>query len=67
MKILLIEDNINIGESLKESLEKNGYELIVKPSLSLAKKYLEDNKPNLIILDISLPDGNGFDFYFNSL
>ncbi len=32
MKILLIEDNINIGESLKESLEKNGYELIVKPS-----------------------------------
>ena len=65
MKILLIEDNINIGESLKESLEKNGYELIVKTSLSLARKYLESTKPNLIILDISLPDGNGFDFFKN--
>ena len=65
MKILLIEDNINIGKSLKESLEKNGYELIVKPSLSLARKYLESTKPNLIILDISLPDGNGFDFFKN--
>ena len=65
MKILLIEDNINIGESLKESLEKNGYELIVKPSLSLAQIYLESTKPNLIILDISLPDGNGFDFFKN--
>ncbi len=65
MKILLIEDNINIGKSLKESLEKNGYELIVKTSLSLARKYLESFKPNLIILDISLPDGNGFDFFKN--
>ena len=67
MKILLIEDNINIGNSLKDAFLKNDYELIVKTSLSLAKKYLEDNKPNLIILDISLPDGNGFDFFSNEL
>ncbi len=63
MKILLIEDNINIGKSLKESLV--GYELIVKTSLSLAGDYLANEKPNIIILDISLPDGNGFDFFKN--
>lgn len=65
MKILLIEDNISIGQSLKESLEQSGYELIVKPSLSLAHKYLAKEKPHIIILDISLPDGNGFDFFKN--
>ena len=34
-------------------------------SIEKAKKYLESTKVNIIILDISLPDGNGFDFYKN--
>ena len=63
MDILLIEDNITIAKALKYSFDKNGYNLEFKTSLKEAKKYISNNKIDLVILDITLPDGNGFDFY----
>ncbi len=63
MNILLIEDNITIAKALKYSFDKNGYNLEFKTSLKEAKEYISSNKIDLIILDITLPDGNGFDFY----
>ena len=63
MDILLIEDNITIAKALKYSFDKNGYNLEFKTSLKEAKEYISNNKIDLVILDITLPDGNGFDFY----
>lgn len=63
MKILLIEDNESIADGLKFNFEKNGYKLDYCLKIKDAKEYLKNNKPNLIILDLTLPDGNGFELY----
>ena len=63
MNILLIEDNEMIIKGLIYNFEKSDYNLTYKTSILDAKNYLINNKPSLIILDVTLPDGNGFDFY----
>ncbi len=63
MKILLVEDNLNIRESLEYSFKMNKIDLVSVSNVRDTLKYLEDNKPDLIILDVTLPDGNGFDLY----
>ena len=63
MKILLVEDNLNIRESLEYSFEIKRIDLISVPDVKSTLKYLENNKVDLIILDVTLPDGNGFDLY----
>ena len=63
MNILLIEDNINIIDGLKFSLEENNYKVNFTNTVSESINYLENNIPDLIILDVSLPDGDGFSLY----
>jgi len=63
MNILLVEDNEMIIKGLIYNFEKSDYNLTYKTSILDTKNYLINNKPNLIILDVTLPDGNGFDFY----
>lgn len=65
MKILLVEDNPTIIKGLVYALEQNKYEVIVKTNIKDTHLYLENDKADLLILDISLPDGNGFDLYKN--
>lgn len=63
MNILLVEDNESIADGLKFNFEKNGYKLDYCLKIKDAKEYLKNHKPNLIILDLTLPDGNGFELY----
>lgn len=63
MNILLVEDNLSIAEGLKFSFEKNNYKFAYVESIKQAKEYLDRKKPDLIILDVTLPDGNGFNLY----
>ena len=63
MNILLVEDNEIITEALKYSLEKNNYHLIAKNNIKDTLDYLKNNNPNLIILDITLPDGSGLGLF----
>lgn len=65
MKILLVEDNFNIATGLKFSFEKNNYKIEFVSTYKEAIAYLENKKAELIILDITLPDGNGFELYEN--
>lgn len=65
MKILLIEDNEAIVKNLEYALVKENYEIKVAFTLKEAKMILAQEPIALIILDVSLPDGNGFDFYEN--
>lgn len=68
MNILLVEDNQIIIKGLKYSFEKNNYNLIYKTNIKDTKKILTDNlKLDLIILDITLPDGNGFELFENNI
>ena len=63
MDVLLIEDHESIINGLKYTFNINNYNLIAKPTIKESIEYLENNKPELIILDVSLPDGNGFELY----
>ena len=67
MKILLVEDNKSISDNLKYTFNMNNIELDVTNNIKSTKDYLEYNKPSLIILDVTLPDGNGFDLYKSEL
>ncbi len=63
MEILLIEDNLILAKGLIYSLEQNGFKVVHKSNIEESKVFIESKKPNLIILDISLPDGDGMRFY----
>lgn len=64
MNLLLIEDNISIIKGLTYSFEKNSLHLVAKTTIKEAKEYLDNNKNiALIIIDVALPDGNGFALY----
>ena len=59
-KILLVEDDLNIIESLKELLTAEGFEVISANRQSQALDYIDEEKFDMILLDISLPDGSGY-------
>lgn len=67
MRILLVEDNKNIVDGLIYAFKMNNYQLDYTSSVKDALKYLEDNIPEVIILDVMLGDGNGFDLYSNHI
>ncbi len=60
-KILLVEDEENILFAVKRYLENTGYTVLPAPTLSQAKTCLQ-NDLDLILLDLNLPDGDGFAF-----
>jgi len=61
--ILLVEDELEILHLNKEMLERRaGYNVRLATSLAEAKKAVEQSEPDIIILDIMLPDGSGLDF-----
>ncbi|MBP3477183.1 MAG: response regulator transcription factor [Lachnospiraceae bacterium] len=59
--ILLLEDDLSLIEGLSYSLHKNGYELDIAESVAEAEQKIEANSYSLLLLDITLPDGNGID------
>ena len=58
MEILLVEDSNMVAKGLIYSLEQNGYKINHKTTKKDTIEFLEKEKTDLIILDISLPDGN---------
>ena len=60
-KILLVEDNETIAMGLSYSLEQEGFEIVSSKTRKDAEKILESETINLVLLDVTLPDGNGFD------
>lgn len=63
MKILLVEDNEMVAKGLVYSLKQNGYDVVLKSTVSESKIFLQTESVDFAILDISLPDGNGFSLY----
>ena len=63
MKLLLVEDNTLIIKGLDYAIKSNGYDIDCVSSVRDAINYLDKNTIDLVILDLTLPDGNGLDLY----
>ncbi|SMP66583.1 response regulator transcription factor [Anoxynatronum buryatiense] len=62
VKLLLIEDESDVLEINREYFEGKGYETFCAATLAKARFLLEEHAPDLILLDVMMPDGSGFDF-----
>lgn len=60
-KILLIEDNEAIIMGLKYSLEQENFLVISAKTAKESKEKLDNKNIDIVLLDVSLPDGNGFE------
>jgi len=60
--LLLVEDDTSLGQTLQERLERNAYKVSWAKTLSEARKKIKEERFELIILDVGLPDGSGFEF-----
>ncbi len=58
--ILYIEDDPNNRNLVRRVLESEGYSLVEAPSAVQAMDYLETNLPNLILMDINMPEMDGY-------
>lgn len=60
-RILIIDDNENMLETLTDILTEKGYAITTAQSLAQAKKALTKNNFNLVLVDLKLPDGSGLE------
>ncbi len=59
MKILIVEDHLQLAEDIKEFLSKELYECYIATTSTNAKYLLSENTFDIILLDITLPDDSG--------
>lgn len=60
-KILLLEDDVSLIDGLVYSLERNGFSLDVVRTVKDAENYLSKHEYDLLLLDVTLPDGTGLE------
>lgn len=60
--ILVVEDEENIRELLRFTLEREGFRLVAVGTVAEAERQLTRALPDLILLDLMLPDRSGLDF-----
>ena len=61
-RILLLEDDLSLINGLSFAFRKQGFTLDIARTLKGAEGMWGDGKYDLLVLDVSLPDGNGFEF-----
>jgi len=62
IQILLVEDDPGLARGLQINLELEGYKFFRAENIQQARKLNSENSFHLVILDLGLPDGHGFDF-----
>lgn len=61
-RLFLLEDDLSLINGLSFAVRKQGYEIDVAHTTQEADNLWKEGKYDLVILDVSLPDGSGFDF-----
>ena len=61
MKILIVEDNPELAAEVKEYLSRGGYICKISKNCKEALEEISSTDYDIMLLDLSLPDGNGFD------
>ena len=66
-KLLIVEDDETIALGCEYSFKKEGFEVMVAKNCAQAKELLSRNSYDCLILDLGLPDGNGFEVCENDI
>ena len=61
-KVLLIEDEVALAEIIKETLEDKGFQVFHAITLAHATRIYNQHQPHIIVTDVMMPDGSGFDW-----
>jgi DNA-binding response OmpR family regulator len=61
MKLLIVEDDKTIALGLEYTLQQEGYSVVLCQDVATAKKAFTEHKFELCILDLTLPDGSGYE------
>ncbi len=61
MKLLIVEDDKTIALGLEYTLQQEGYSVVLCQDVATAKKAFIEHKFELCILDLTLPDGSGYE------
>ncbi len=61
-QILIVEDEIVFAKAVKRQLQRAGYKSEIAGDLETAREKFESLSPDLVLLDMRLPDGSGLDF-----
>ncbi|UXH80354.1 response regulator [Roseateles amylovorans] len=64
---VIVDDNLESSETLAILLEMEGYDAATAASLGEARRRLAEHRPDVLILDRALPDGQGMDFIEEAL
>lgn len=61
-RVLIVDDHAVVRFGLRSALEANGYAIVAEASsLAQARAFIAHSNPDVLIVDINLPDGSGFD------
>lgn len=61
MRVLLIDDNAELRELVTRALTRDGHSVRSAASLAAAREALSEATPEVVVLDLGLPDGSGMD------
>ena len=61
MNILLVEDDRTLAMGIEYSLKNEGFKVISAETLKGARDSYKNNEIDMILLDVTLPDGSGYD------
>ena len=61
ISVLLVEDEQSIAEPFANALDRSGFQTSVAASAAEARAWLSEAAPDIVLLDLSLPDGDGRD------
>lgn len=62
INILMVEDDSTIAFGVKYALEQEGFKIDISKDLENARVNINEKNYDVILLDVMLPDGNGYDF-----
>lgn len=62
MRILFVEDDLPLAMGIQYTLKSEGFDVVHSKNLKEARESFEKGNFNLILLDVMLPDGTGYDF-----
>ena len=60
-KILIVDDEVNVRKLYSEELQSEGYETVSAAGMNEVFDTIEEENPDLVILDLKLGDGSGID------